>query len=155
VENIPKQHRALWNKLKSFQFDKQGALYPFSMQLADESFAGNHQYALAVIDEYRKFLFLLDTTGHSVTPASDVDEAWHLHLSFTGLYWNKMMDRVLGKRLGHNPGNGSAGDDTKFRAIYQRTLHDYTQYFGEPPLRTWGKIDPKIDWAKTLEGTGF
>ena len=154
-DNVPAEHRAIWEKLKNFQFDNPRATYPFSLRLADESFGGDVEYARLVIDEYRKFMFLLATTGHWVTPSLHTDEAWHLHQNFTRSYWDELMGKVIGKPLGHHPGNGSSEDETKFQAIYERTLADYARFFGEPPERTWGKPNPAIDWAKVLEGTGF
>ena len=154
-DHVPDEHRALWEKLKNFQFDNPRATYPFSRRLADESFNGDLQYALQVIDEHRKFLFLLAVTGRWVTPSLDTDECWHLHQCFTGSYWDDLMGKVIGKPLGHHPGNGSTEDEVKFQAIFERTLSDYARYFGEPPQRTWGKPNPAIDWEKTLAGTGY
>ena len=98
--NIPAQHHELWEKLKQFQFNSFGALYPFTLRLAEESFNCDLEYALRSIDEYRKFLFLARVTGHQVVPSLDVDEVWHLHLCSTKLYWRKMR-KIVGREIHH------------------------------------------------------
>jgi hypothetical protein len=152
--NIPSEHRELWKKLANFQFDGPFATYPLVLRLAKEN-RWTLGYAVLVVQEYRKFIYLLRTTGHWVTPSLAVDECWHLHLQNTDSYWQQLCSLGNGRPLHHHPGNGGEDSTNRFKAIYQRTLFDYRKVFGEPPTVIWGGIDPSIDWAKALEGTGF
>jgi hypothetical protein len=151
---IPREHRKLWEKLEKFEFDGLFATYPFVLRLAEEN-KWTLGFAMLVMQEYRKFIYLLRTTGHWVTPSLAVDECWHLHLQNTDSYWQQMCRLGNGRPLHHHPGNGSEGSAARFKAIYQRTLFDYREVFGEPPEIIWGKVNSNIDWAKALEGTGL
>lgn len=143
---IPDQHAELWRKVKEYQFDKPGAPYPFSQKLKKRNKWNDHAFALRVIEEYRKFLYLTQTCPYMCTPSLIVDEAWHLHLQYTDMYWIKMCRDIFGRALHHHPGDGSDEDKEKFAAIYERTLDDYTKVFGTPPEDIWGKPNPSIDW---------
>lgn len=150
IENIPAQHAEVWRKIKAFRFDKPGAAYPFSRRLADEN-GWDAEYTQVVIGEYRKFIYLLSTAGHMVTPSLDVDEAWHLHMENTESYWGELCGKAMNNRpIHHSPGNGSAEDERKFQAIYERTLSEYAEAFGEPPFRVWGARNLALDWREIL-----
>lgn len=58
--------------------------------------------------------------------------------------------RIFKRPMHHHPGNGSIEDQEKFAAIYERTLDDYQQVFGEPPENIWGKPNPNINWRNVL-----
>jgi len=157
-ENIPAQHQLRWRNIRDFALDKPNATYPFSRRLAEEN-DWTLAHALLVIREYKRFMYLCATSGYSVTPSLDVDEAWHLHQENTDSYWEEFCKKTLGKLFGHSPGNGSKEDDFKFEAVYERTLHDYTQVFGPPPREVfgtpprtvWGIANPSINWAERLQ----
>lgn len=151
--NIPEEHQWLWQQLRDFQFDNPDAPHPFSKRLAKRNGHNQwtHDFALLVIEEYRKFLFLLGAAGHMVTPSINVDEAWHLHLMYTYSYWEVLCQKIFKRPMHHFPGDGSDEDREKFAAIYERTLADYQRFFGEPPANVWGKPNPNIDWRKILQ----
>jgi len=146
---ISAEHQEVWRQLQGFVFDDPGAPYPFSLRLAKRQ-KWTHEFALRVIEEYRKFLFLLKAAGHMVTPSTIVDEAWHLHLIYSYSYWELLCVRIFKEPIHHHPGNGSDEDQEKFAAIYERTLEDYQRFFGEPPVDIWGKPNPAVDWRKIL-----
>ena len=150
VERIPAVHLGTWQKIKSFSFDRPGALYPYSRRLAEEN-GWDESYTQVVIAEYRKFIYLLAKSGHMVTPSLDVDEAWHLHLNNSRSYWLELCGKLLGNRLiHHHPGNGFEDGEKIFKAVYERTLSEYQEAFGDPPLRVWGKPNPDINWRVML-----
>jgi uncharacterized protein (TIGR04222 family) len=75
--------------------------------------------------------------GHAVTPSDAVDQAWHLHLTYSQSYWEEFCP-TLGKPLHHHPGEGGDAEADKFRAQYQKTLASYEIFFGEkPPADIW------------------
>ena len=95
----------LWQKLNDFSFDTPGAMLSFAGRLAHDN-GWSHDYAERVVEEYRRFLFLAACAGHSVCPAEDVDQAWHLHLVHSRSYWEKLCGNVLGRPLHHAPSLG-------------------------------------------------
>src|SRR5690606_12088021 len=71
--------------------------------------------------------------GHPVTPSEEVDQAWHLHLTYTRSYWQRFCPLALGSELHHQPTAGGDTERAKFYEWYARTLDSYLHVFGEPP----------------------
>lgn len=147
--NIPAEHQDLWRQLTEFQFDEPDADYNFTRRLAKRN-KWSFEYAQLVLEEYRKFLFLLGAAGHMVTPSIAVDEAWHLHLIYTYSYWELLCVRIFKRPMHHHPGNGKSDNNKIFAAIYERTLVDYQGFFGTPPEEIWGKPNLGLDWRAIL-----
>lgn len=59
----------------------------------------DRNYAIRVINEYKKFIFL--STLESVAPSFEIDQVWHAHLLFSKDY--EIMCENIGKRIYHNP----------------------------------------------------
>lgn len=129
--------RDLWQKLLEFKFDDPEAEYPLSHRLADDQ-EWDQVFALRVLEEYRKFLFLIMAADHMCVPSKIVDEAWHLHLIYTRSYWYGLCKNVLGREVHHSPSKGGKAESDKFAGLYERTLDTYEKYFGEPPVDIWG-----------------
>jgi hypothetical protein len=124
-------------RIQAFSPDEPGVAFPFSARLAQEN-GWTREYALAVTREYLRFVYLAMTAGHPVTPSLAVDEAWHLHLTYTRSYWEEMCGRVLGRPLHHDPTRGGTAEEAKFASWYARTLATYHAAFGEePPAEIW------------------
>lgn len=131
------RHADLWRRLQAFQFDDPAAAFTFTERLAREN-RWSVGHADAVIDEYRRFVFLAKTAGHEVTPSEAVDQAWHLHLTYTRSYWDDLCGGVLGCPLHHGPTRGGAADIARFHEQYEQTLASYRAAFGsEPPAGIW------------------
>ncbi len=142
-----------WGQMQAFVFDEPGVPYPFSQRLAKRnSFKKewDHKFALRVIEEYRKFFFIMLASGHMVTPSIHVDEVWHIHLLYTKSYWHDWCRDIMGKEIHHHPGNGTDEDTLKWRCIYERTLEFYAAVFGPAPEDIWGRPDPSINWREML-----
>src|SRR4051794_21859641 len=77
---------ALWQKIKAFELDRAGDGFPFSARLAREN-GWSRSFAFRVIEEYRRFVYLMATAPHPVSPSDAVDQAWHLHMTYTRSYW--------------------------------------------------------------------
>src|SRR5678815_1017670 len=107
-------HVELWNKVEQFQLDSAEAALPFSARLAREN-NWSPDYAKRVIAEYKRFAFLAVVAGHPVSPSEDVDQAWHLHLTYTENYWKSFCIEVLGKPLHHQPTQGGSAEQSKFQ----------------------------------------
>ena len=83
------------------------------------------------------------TVGRHVCPSEDVDQAWHLHLTYTRSYWKRFCGDVLGRPLHHDPTRGGPAEARKHLAMYDRTLAAYREAFGhEPPPDIWSPAAP-------------
>lgn len=135
--NIPPEHAALWEGIRNFPVDKPGVADPLSKRVARQQ-NWTPRYALRVVAEYKKFVFLCMTAGHMCTPSINVDMVWHEHLLYTPSYWDELCGKVLGKPLHHYPSEGGDAEEAKYAGLYQRTLDSYAKVFGEPPADIWG-----------------
>lgn len=124
-------------RLQAFTPDEPGVVFPFSARLAQEQ-GWTREHARRVMREYLRFVYLAATAGHPVTPSKQVDEAWHLHLTYTRSYWDELCGHVLRRPLHHEPTRGGAEEEGKFAGWYLRTLESYRAAFGEdPPANIW------------------
>ncbi|HHB81191.1 MAG TPA: hypothetical protein ENK83_05520 [Aliiroseovarius sp.] len=93
--------------------------------------------ARRAIEEYRRFLYLTQVMDSEATPSEPVDAVWHLHMTYTRDYWDRLCKGVLARALHHLPGGGEA-EMPRFRAQYAETKRWYALEFGEePPLAFW------------------
>jgi hypothetical protein len=129
--------QTLWQKIQDFEFDEPGADFKFSTRLAREN-GWTKAYSNRVIGEYKKFIFLCCISEHGVTPSDPVDQAWHLHLTFTRSYWTALCKNTLNREIHHNPTKGGKQEATKFDGFYTSSHKLYTEKFGEqPPADIW------------------
>lgn len=133
----------LWQQLEGFEITPPHIGLTFEARLAREQNWGLDR-ALSVALEYRKFLFLLLTAAHPVTPSEDVDAAWHLHLLYTRSYYDELCQKIAGRLIHHGPTEGGAAEGTKFLDLYQRTLQSYNEWFGTPPVDIWPKPEDRF-----------
>jgi hypothetical protein len=132
------EHRpALYQRLLDFSVDSGGEELTFAARLAREN-GWTPAFTNRVMLEYKRFLFLAKVVGHPVTPSDQVDQAWHLHLTYTRSYWDKLCGEVLEMPLHHGPTRGGEAESRKFDDWYNKTLESYRSYFGEePPADIW------------------
>jgi len=127
----------LWDKILGFEFDEPGTVLTFAARLAREN-GWNNSYTQRVIDEYKKFIFLCCTSTTQVTPSDPVDQAWHLHLTYTRSYWNTLCRDTLGREIHHNPTKGGKAEQQKFDGLYTSLKEIYKEQFGiMPPQDIW------------------
>jgi len=119
----PHQH-ALMAQIDALAFDPPGASLSFTARLAREN-GWNAGHAARVVREYRRFLLLAATGSNPVTPSDAVDQAWHLHLTYTRSYWDALCGDILGKPLHHGPTAGGSAEGLRYRDQYRATLARY------------------------------
>jgi hypothetical protein len=130
-------HTALWKKIREFPLNEPGAATTFSHKLQEQQ-EWSASYTERVIEEYRKFIFLCTVAPKGASPSKAVDEAWHLHLTYTKSYWIDLCKNTLGRDLHHHPSKGGNDEDHKHEEWYKETLAFYRQAFGtEPPSDIW------------------
>jgi hypothetical protein len=103
------------------------------------------EYAQRAIAEYKKFAFLAVAVGHPVTPSDQVDQVWHLHLTYTRSYWEEFCPQILQIPLHHDPTRGGHSENQKFEDWYSQTLESYERFFGQaPPTDIWSKAEVRF-----------
>lgn len=143
IHTAQAQQDVVWQKLSQLVITPPSNSLTFEARLAREQ-AWSLDRGLAVVEEYRKFLYLLLTCSHPVTPSEDVDAAWHLHLLYTRSYYEDLCQNIAGFLIHHQPTAGGAVEGHKFRDWYQKTLDSYTERFGTPPQDIWPPSDKRF-----------
>lgn len=126
------EEQRLWNKIEQFCFDDPGTSFSFSTRLAREN-GWTKTYAARVVKEYKRFLFLCCVSNTGVTPSDPVDQAWHLHLTYTRSYWVHLCRNTLNRDIHHHPTKGGESEAQKFNGFYTTTHDLYKEKFGSPP----------------------
>ncbi|WP_338244401.1 glycine-rich domain-containing protein [Aurantiacibacter hainanensis] len=128
---------ALRARLFTYRIGPETAVLSFRNRLAREN-RWTPGYAQRVIHEYYRFCFLAVTAGHEVTPSDQVDQAWHLHLTYSRDYWQRFCPEVLGTSLHHGPTAGGRDERDRYYEQYALTMKSYQETFGEaPPADIW------------------
>lgn len=123
---------ALWQRIADHHIGPADASRTFAARLAREN-GWKLAHAESVISEYRRFCYLAMTAGHEVTPSDAVDQAWHLHLTYSRDYWEVFCPSVLRASLHHGPTRGGPDERRRYYRQYAQTLAAYELAFAEPP----------------------
>lgn len=126
----------LWRRLVEYRIGPADAALTFPQRLAREN-RWAQPFAERVIVEYRRFCYLAVAGADPVTPSDAVDQAWHLHLTYSRDYWDRFCPEVLGKALHHGPTEGGPAERDRYYEQYARTLRTYEAEFGPPPADIW------------------
>lgn len=129
------EHQALWGRIARHDFELGRPLGFIKRMARDKGWTIG--FAEAAITEYRRFCFLATTSPRPVTPSEEVDEVWHMHMTYTRDYWDVWCANALGRKLHHDPTRGSLDDQALFREQYAATLALYETYFGAPDALFW------------------
>ena len=106
------ENSQLYQRIQAFALEQSDEPLSFSKRLAKEN-QWSLSYANRVIEEYKKFTFLAVVSGHTVSPSKPVDQAWHLHLTYTRSYWQEFCPHILQMSLHHEPSSGALADEVK------------------------------------------
>jgi hypothetical protein len=131
------QQALLWQQILDFELDDPAADFKFSDRLAREN-GWKRDYSHRVIQEYKKFIFMCCVSADGVTPSDAVDQAWHLHLTFTRSYWINLCENTLGRQIHHNPTKGGQAEASRFDSYYTGSGKLYRDLFNmAPPADIW------------------
>ncbi|UVO54832.1 hypothetical protein [Sphingomonas sp. SUN039] len=131
--------------LSRYIIGPEDAALSFTQRLAREN-GWTAVRAARVIEEYRRFCFLAVVAAHPVTPSDAVDQAWHLHLTYSRDYWERFCPDVLGRPLHHGPTAGGGAEQARYFDQYADTLKSYESVFGEsPPPDLWPSADRRLN----------
>jgi hypothetical protein len=132
-----KEQETLWEKIREFPLNEPGAAITFSDKLQEQQ-KWTASYTARVIEEYRRFIFLCCIAPKGASPSKAVDEAWHLHLTYTKSYWIDLCKNTLGKDIHHHPSKGGTAENHKHTEWYKDTLELYKEVFGySAPTDIW------------------
>ena len=141
------EQRAFVERVEAFEIDQAEKTLRFVDRLAREN-NWTAEYSKRVVLEYKRFCILAMKSGHPVTPSEQVDQAWHLHLTYTRSYWTRFCEETLGGPLHHEPTEGGVAEGEKFRDWYAETLSSYERMFGSPPPNDiWPSSDERFAHA--------
>jgi hypothetical protein len=131
------ENHPVWIGLVSYVIGPTDAAIRFKDQLAREN-GWSLFHADRVLVEYKRFCFLAATCKDPVTPSDAVDQAWHLHLTYTHDYWDRFCPDILGRLLHHGPTSGGGAEQQRYYTQYAQTLKSYEEVFGQcPPVDLW------------------
>lgn len=137
IRNISEEQKTLWSKIEAFQLDDFESAFTFTDRLCREN-GWTYQYAVRVIHEYKKFIFLICVAEHPLTPSDQVDQVWHLHLLYTKSYWTDFCQNTLSKEIHHGPTKGGLSEKEKFNDWYSKTIALYSNIFNnQAPIDIW------------------
>jgi uncharacterized protein (TIGR04222 family) len=133
----------LWQRLQAYDFGGAAEREAFLAKLAREQ-GWSLGYAERVLAEYLRYVFLCCSDNGPMCPSEQVDQAWHLHLTYSREYWNNFCPRVLQQQLHHTPSAG-ANELVKHQAMCQETLAAYRKWFGAmPAIDVWPNVDERF-----------
>ncbi|MDQ6433152.1 hypothetical protein RB623_03700 [Mesorhizobium sp. LHD-90] len=134
----------LFARIDAYTIGPADAELSFASRLAREN-DWSDGYATEVIGEYKRFIYLVCISDGTLTPSRDVDEAWHLHLSYTRDYWERFCRDTLKRDLHHTPTEGGQAEAGKFAELYNDTLRAYRAEFREkPPRLIWPDAEARF-----------
>lgn len=134
-------NQEIWQRLLEMRIGFASHQQNYTMRLAQEN-GWTVAHALRVEHEYRKFLYLMIVSNQELSPAASVDQAWHLHLTYSRHYWLELCSDIAGRSLHHNPYGDHEQDALKYREQYRATLRLYAEVFGaERPVDIWPDFD--------------
>lgn len=124
----------LWERIERHIIGPSDASFSFADRLAREN-RWTMDHANRVIGEYKRFCYLARTAapGEQVTPSDAVDQAWHLHLTYSCDYWEVFCPEILGADFHHGPTAGGTVERARYYDQYAATLKAYENTFGAPP----------------------
>ena len=135
----------IWVALRDYSIGPEDSALSFEGRLAREN-GWTAAQATRVVEEYKRFCFLAATAGHDVTPSDAVDQAWHLHLTYSRDYWGRFCPSVLGCSLHHEPSQGGPGQRRRYSDQYAATLKSYERTFLQrAPEDLWPRADTPAD----------
>jgi len=128
----------------SLEIDEDNIDFTFSDRLSREN-TWKRTYSNRCIIEYKRFIYLSSISNTSLTPSDQIDQTWHLHLTYTQSYWVNLCRNILNTELHHGPTKGGKKELIKYKDQYQHTLNFYNNEFQEkPPQDIWPDLEKRF-----------
>jgi uncharacterized protein (TIGR04222 family) len=145
------EQHPLWEKLRKYDFGGTASREQFVARLARDR-QWSLVFAERTVDEYLRFIFLGCVGDAPCCPSDDVDQAWHLHLTYTREYWSRFCGEILGTPFHHTPAAHGGAERDKHVAMYRDTLAAYVEWFGRrPPTDIWPSVERRFPPASSVD----
>ncbi|MFO8127477.1 glycine-rich domain-containing protein [Yoonia sp.] len=131
-----KKDRPLWHRLEGYSFHERPLTRSLVARLEEET-GHSVDVCYILVEEYRRFIFLVGSTGETLAPSPIVDVVWQMHAEDKKAYFEDFCLRVIGRTI-HHPGDLPPFQDDP---DYLRTLDYYTEEFGRPQVQFWPDPD--------------
>lgn len=142
--NMKHTNPELYEALQSHRFSHQEDELPFSQRLAQEN-SWSLDFSQRSIKEYKRFLYLATESIFPITPSDEIDQVWHLHLTYTQNYWEELCQKLLKTPLHHKPTKGGPTEQQRYKNQYTNTLRLYQETFGEEaPSDIWPRCEKRF-----------
>ncbi|PJI92412.1 hypothetical protein BC777_1261 [Yoonia maricola] len=131
-----KKDRQLWHRLEGYSFHER----PLSQSLIDlleEETGHSIDVCYILIEEYRRFMYLVGSTGETLAPSPIVNLVWRVHASDKKAYFDDFCPRIMGRTIHHPDDLPPFQDDP----AYLRTLDYYAEEFGRAGVEFWPDPD--------------
>lgn len=140
--NPTKKDRPLWHRLEGYSFHER----PLTRSLVDrlhEETGHPIDVCYTLVEEYRRFMYLVGSTGETLAPSPIVDVVWQMHVEDEKAYFEDFCPRVIGRIIYH------PDDLSRFEGdpAYARTLDCYADEFGPAQVQYWP--DPDLASVRT------
>lgn len=131
-----KKDRNLWHRLEGYSFHERPLKQSLVDRLVQET-GHSVDVCYILVEEYRRFMYLVGSTGETLAPSPIVDAVWRLHAEDTKAYFEDFCPRVIGRVI-HHPGEHPPFEDDP---AYLRTIEYYAEEFGRPQVQFWPDPD--------------
>ena len=131
-----KKDRQLWHRLEGYSFHERPLTRSLVDRLEDET-GHSVDVCYILVEEYRRYMYLVGSTGETLAPSPIVDVVWQMHASDKKAYFEDFCPRIIGRTI-HHPGDLPPFQDDP---AYLRTLDYYAEEFGRAQVQFWPDPD--------------
>lgn len=131
-----KRDRRLWHRLEGYSFHER-PLTRSLVETLEEVTGHSTDVCYTLVEEYRRYMYLVGSTGDTLAPSPIVDIVWRQHVKDKRAYYEDFCPRIIGRTIHYNPAAGPFDEDP----AYERTVAYYTQEFGRPQVQYWPDPD--------------
>lgn len=131
-----KTDRNLWHRLEGYSFHERPLTRSLVTRL-EEATGHSTDVCYTLVEEYRRYMYLVGSTGETLSPSPIVDLVWRIHIDDKRAYYDDFCPRIIGRTIHHTPDLPAFQDDP----AYLRTLDYYTEEFGRPQVQYWPDPD--------------
>jgi len=135
-----KTDRRLWHRLEGYSFHER----PLTRSLVDRLYEETGHpidVCYTLVEEYRRYMYLVGSTGETLSPSPIVDLVWGLHVEDSRAYFEDFCPRVIGRTIYRPEGEQRLDFPLQDDPDYIRTLDYYAQEFGRPQVQFWPDPD--------------
>lgn len=131
-----KTDRRLWHRLEGYSFHERPLTRSLVERLEEET-GHSTDVCYILVEEYRRYMYLVGSTGETLSPSPIVNLVWRLHAEDEKAYFEDFCRRIIGRTIHYTGDLPPFQDDP----AYLNTLEYYAQEFGRPQVQFWPDPD--------------